>query len=80
MFRVSCEQVDASMSDRLRATVEDLLISRDSDALRCQWEGSAPSADALLEALTDHVREMHAMRSWPPEYWVHLRSCIQDVD
>jgi len=80
MVIVACPQVDASMPAPLRARVEPLLIARGADAMECRWEGTAETVEELFEALTAHVKERHAMRSWPPEYWVFIRSCIREVD
>jgi predicted small metal-binding protein len=73
-------ELDAAMPAPLRERVAALLIARGSDAMECRSEGSAPSTQELLEAVTSHVKEPHAMRSWPPEYWVHVRACIRAVD
>ena len=80
MMRVTCEEVDASMPEPLRHRIAELLVSRGSDAMECRWEGAAPSTDELFQMLTDHVKERHAMHSWPPEYWVHIKSCIRQAD
>lgn len=80
MMQVSCEDVDASMPGPLRQRVMELLISRGSDAMQCGWVGSAATSEDLLELLTEHVQEQHAMRSWPPEYWVHVKACIRPAD
>ncbi len=80
MVKVTCAEVDEAMPAPLRARVEALLIERGSDAMECHWEGSASSAEELLEVVTDHVKEFHALRSWPPEYWVHIKACIRAMD
>lgn len=76
MLKVTCEEVDARMPAVLRERVAELLIER-GVSLECHWEGVVPSADELLQQLTEHVKDQHAMRSWPPEYWVHIRTCIR---
>lgn len=70
----------AEASDDPRARFA-LLIERGSDAMECHWEGSASSAEELLEVVTNHVKEFHTLRSWPPEYWwVHIKACIYAMD
>jgi len=80
MVKVTCAEVDEAMPAPLRERVEALLIERGSDAMECHWEGTAPTAQELLEVITDHVKEAHALRSWPPEYWVHIKACIRTMD
>lgn len=80
MLKVTCVDVGAAMRPELRERVMDLLVDRGTAAAECAWEGVAASADALMDQLTDHVKAQHAMRAWPPEYWVHIRSCIRPVE
>lgn len=80
MVKVTCQEVDTSMPEPLRHQVSELLVARGSDAMQCDWEGGAPTTDELFQMLTDHMKEQHAMRSWPPEYWVYIKSCIRQAD
>lgn len=79
MLQLTCRAVDSAMPDALRQRVMELLIDRGSDVTECDWEGTAATREALLDDITAHVQVAHALRSWPPEYWVHIRSQIREV-
>lgn len=81
MMRLTCQDVSESMPGPLRQRVEALILQRGADNVvtQCDYEVLAPTVDEVLELATVHVKEMHALRSWPQEYWVHMRARIQPI-
>ena len=45
----------------------------------CAWIGSGNTREDVLDAATEHVKAEHAVRSWPPEFWIYMRECIHEA-
>ncbi len=81
MMRLTCQDVSMSMPPPLRERVEALLVERGGDNVvqTCYFEVTGETVDEVLEQATAHVKEVHALRSWPQEYWVHVKARIHSA-
>ena len=81
MLQVSCQDVSSRMPPPLLRRVSELMIQRTGEDITtvCEFIAQGETVDAVMDQVTAHVREQHALRSWPPEYWIHIRACIHQV-
>jgi|GEM_PF-6754599 len=81
MLQVSCEVVNAHMPGPLAARMRALMIEMYGEYFvsSCTWVARGETRDEVLAIATEHVRAEHAVRSWPPEFWIHMRESIHEA-
>lgn len=81
MMQVTCQDIATSMPAPLRTRVEALIVQRTGEDVvnECDYVARGASIEEVLELATEHVKTTHTLRSWPPEFWVHLRARIHEV-
>lgn len=81
MMQISCADVNAHMPAPLAQRMEALMTEMYGDYFpkTCTWVATGETREQVIETATEHVRAEHAVRSWPPEFWVHMRECIHEA-
>ena len=81
MLQITCAEVNELMPPSLAKRMEALMVERYGEYLpvTCAWIGSGNSREDVLDAATEHVKAEHAVRSWPPEFWISMRECIHEA-
>ena len=77
---VICWEVPGSFPEPLLRRVMATLEARgEASAARCEYVSRGATVDEVLEDVTNHLAEEHGLKSFVPEFWVHIRKCIRDV-
>lgn len=82
MLQLSCVDVDSHMPAPLAKRMSELMTQMYGEYLpvTCEWVCTGDTREQIIDLATEHVRAEHTVRSWPPEFWVHLHACIREAE